>query len=72
MEAVVSMEEPVSAEAGAAIEGQDPANAMEGELPPLEDLVKRIPPGVVATMDELFQVRWTGVRRLQAGDLKDG
>jgi len=69
-EAVVPMEEPGSAEAGAAVEGQDPSRTIEGELPPLEDLVKRIPQEMVAAMDDLFRARWTGVRRLQAGDLK--
>ncbi len=34
------------------------------ELPPVEDLVKRLPAAVVTAMDELFRARWTGVRRL--------
>jgi hypothetical protein len=59
-----------SAEAGAAVEVPDSFQEMDEALPPLEDLVKRISPEVLATMEELFRARWTSVRRLKQDDLK--
>ena len=42
----------------------------EDELPPVEELVKRLRPEVLATLDELFRARWTDVKRVQQGALK--
>jgi hypothetical protein len=42
----------------------------EDELPPVEELVKRLPPEVLATLDELFRASWTEVKRIQPGALK--
>ncbi len=39
-------------------------------LPPLDELVKRIPPNVRETLDELFRARFTGVRKVPADALK--
>lgn len=39
-------------------------------LPPLDDLVKRIPGPVRETLDELFRARFTSVRRVPAEALK--
>ena len=39
-------------------------------LPPLDELVKRIPPQVRETLDDLFRARFTGVRRVPAEALK--
>jgi len=41
------------------------------DLPPVEELVKRLPPEILTTMEELFRAEWTGVRRLRPEDLKD-
>lgn len=40
------------------------------QMPPLEDLAKRIRPEVQAAMDEHFRAKWTEVRRVKAADLK--
>ena len=40
------------------------------DLPPVEELVKRLPPEVLATLDELFRASWTKVKRIQPGALK--
>jgi hypothetical protein len=40
------------------------------ELPPIEELVKRLRPEVQETLDELFRARWTDVKRIQQGVLK--
>jgi hypothetical protein len=52
--------------------GMVPASAdmAEDELPPVEELVKRLPPEVLATLDELFRASWTEVKRIQPGALK--
>lgn len=39
-------------------------------LPPLDELVKRIPPQVRDTLDDLFRAKFTGVRRVPADALK--
>ena len=39
-------------------------------LPPLDELVKRIPPQVREALDDLFRARFTGVRRVPAEALK--
>lgn len=41
-----------------------------GELPPLEDLVKRIPMPTRDLMDELFRARFVTVKRVPASALK--
>jgi hypothetical protein len=49
-----------------------PAGSAADELPPVEDLAKRLRPEVMAALDELFRAKWTGVKRLRPGDLKTG
>jgi hypothetical protein len=39
-------------------------------LPPLDELAGRVPPAVVAAMDELFRAKWTAVRRFPREALK--
>jgi hypothetical protein len=56
----------------AIVAGRASAEDAEDELPPLEELVKRLRPEVLATMDELFRAKWTGVKRLRPEDLKGG
>lgn len=53
---------PVSGEA----EREEPA----GELPPLEDLVNRIPAPTRALVDELFRARFVTVKRIPRSALK--
>ncbi len=69
---LVATEPSGPVEAGSAAEEPEQREPTADELPPLEDLVKRISPEVLAAMDELFRAKWTGVRRLRAGDLKNG
>jgi hypothetical protein len=40
-------------------------------LPPLDDLVQRIPPGVRETLDDLFRARFTTVRRVSKKAFKN-
>ena len=54
---------PVRAEA--ATEEADPRN-----LPPLDELVRRIPPEVRATLDDLFRAKFIAVRRVPKNALK--
>ena len=51
-----------------------PANGAEptDELPAPEDFAPRIPAEVLSVMDELFRAKWTVVKRLRPGDLKNG
>lgn len=44
--------------------------AVEAPLPPLDELVKRIPNEVRETLDELFRVRFVAVKRVEPGLLK--
>jgi len=39
-------------------------------LPPMEELVKRIPPAAREALDELFRAKFTGVKRVPAKALK--
>lgn len=39
-------------------------------LPPLEELVKRLPPAARETLDDLFRVKFVAVRRIPAKALK--
>lgn len=41
-----------------------------GDLPPMEDLVKRIPVPVRETVEELFRGRFVTVKRIPVRDLK--
>jgi hypothetical protein len=43
---------------------------MKEELPPVEELVKRLRPEVLEMLDELFRAKWTDVKRVQQSDLK--
>ena len=43
----------------------------KGELPPMEDLVKRIPPPARELMEELFRARFVTVKRVPRSALKD-
>ena len=45
----------------------EPANA---PLPALDELVKRIPPEVRETLDDLFRARFVTVKRAEPGSLK--
>ena len=46
-------------------------NERDGKgLPPLDDLVKRIPPHVREVLDDLFRAKFTGVRRVPKKSLK--
>ena len=40
------------------------------ELPPVEELVQRLPPEVLTALDELFRAKWIGVKRMRPDDLK--
>ncbi len=53
---------------GTAGNGAEPKD----ELPAPEELAARLSPDVRATMDELFRAKWTAVKRLRPGDLKNG
>ncbi|GAB1488222.1 hypothetical protein MASR2M8_06670 [Opitutaceae bacterium] len=58
-------EAPVRAKAVSADADEKPVR-----LPPLDELVKRIPPNVRDALDELFRARFTGVRKIPADALK--
>jgi hypothetical protein len=49
----------------------EPVEDAGDELPPVEELVKRLRPEVLATMEELFRAKWSGVKRLRPEDLKN-
>jgi len=57
---------PLAAPAASEAEEELPA----GELPKLEELNKRIPPKVLAVMDELFRAKFSKVQRVSAKHLK--
>ena len=57
--------EPVVAAAVEAIEETDTAN-----LPPLDELVQRLPPEVRETLDDLFRAKFIAVRRVPKRVLK--
>jgi len=42
----------------------------QGDLPPMDDLVKRIPAPVRETMEELFRARFITVKRIPQSALK--
>lgn len=60
--------EPTEAGAGAATEAAEEVDS--GELPPLDELVKRIPAEVREALDELFRAKFTGVKRVPRKALK--
>ena len=62
---VPPLPEPVEAS-----NGTEPETGAEEQLPAVEALSKRVPAEVAATLDELFRVKWTGVRRVRPEDLK--
>ena len=72
MAATGQSERRASDEVGAPLPGVVPASddEAEDELPPVEELVKRLPPEVLATLDELFRASWTEVKRIRPGALK--
>jgi hypothetical protein len=48
----------------------EPAGNGREDLPPLDDLVGRVPPGARAVLDELFRAKFTAVRRVPKESLK--
>ncbi len=52
--------------------GQEPAAEPDDKapLPPLEDLVNRIPPATLQLMDELFRAKFITVKRVPKAALK--
>ena len=48
----------------------DSEEASAAPLPPLEDLVKRIPPKTRAAMDELFRANFVTVKRVAVDQTK--
>jgi len=50
--------------------GPASADDLKDELPPVEELVKRLRPEVLEMLDELFRAKWTDVKRVQQSDLK--
>jgi hypothetical protein len=60
--------EPAEVGAGAAPEAAEEIDTRG--LPPLDELVKRIPPEVRETLDDLFRVKFTGVKRVPQKALK--
>jgi hypothetical protein len=74
-DAVVPTDDRASAEPevqAAMDEDGGPGGSAADELPPVEDLAKRLRPEVLAALDELFRAKWTGVKRLRPSDLKTG
>jgi len=47
-----------------------PEESESGDLPPMEDLVQRIPQTARDLMDELFRVRFVTVKRVPSSALK--
>lgn len=68
-EAKTNGEVPVVA-AAATAEPEAESEADDRGLPPLDDLVKRIPPDVRDVLDDLFRAKFTGVRRVPKKSLK--
>ena len=63
-----AMEPAVSVQPSAASAESDPDSAQS--LPPLEDLVQRIPAPTRELMEELFRARFVTVRRIPKSALK--
>jgi hypothetical protein len=49
-------------------DGAIPAIESAAGLPPLEDLVKRIPPKTRAALDELFRANFVTVKRVRKAE----
>jgi hypothetical protein len=59
--------------AGPKVEGGEPeSEQLETPLPPMEDLVKRIPAPVRELMEELLRARFVTVKRVPKAALKSG
>ena len=54
----------------ALMHGENPEEA-PGDLPPMEDLVKRIPAPARELMEELFRARFVTVKRLPKSAMKE-
>lgn len=50
-------------EAKAPVIGGNPAPTTGARLPPLDELVEKVPAGVRAMLDDLFRAKFTAVRR---------
>jgi hypothetical protein len=50
-------------EAPAPVSTRSPVPVLGENLPPLEELVSRVPAGVRGVLDELFRAKFTAVRR---------
>ena len=56
----------------ASIKSREVADETDSKpLPPLSELVERIPPGVREALEDLFRARFTAVRRIPRQALKD-
>jgi hypothetical protein len=62
--------EPLSAPAPAAEPEEETENGDKKNLPPVEELVKRLSPEVREVLDDLFRAKFTTVRRVPAKALK--
>ena len=51
-------------------EPEEPEPIVKGELPAMDDLIKRIPGEVLATMEELFRAKFVKVERVAKKHLK--
>ena len=43
---------------------------LKGPLPPLDEMIQRIPTAVLEVLEELYRAKFTAVRRVPAKDLK--
>jgi len=68
----VAAEEPPPPEPVEESNGTEPESGAEEQLPAVDALTKRVPAEVAAALDELFRVKWTGVKRLRPGDVQGG
>jgi hypothetical protein len=50
--------------------GASDAEEEKGDLPPLDDLVQRIPPATRELVDEIFRAKFITVRRIPKSALK--
>lgn len=48
----------------------EPSEPVAGTLPSIDELVNRLPETVRTTLEELFRVKFTGVRRVPKAVLK--
>jgi hypothetical protein len=63
--------EPVKA-AATTVQAAEEKEDLKRALPPLADLVNRLSPAVRETLDDLFRVKFTTVRRVPKSVLKAG